>query len=915
MLVGRDRECARIDLLLERARSGTADVMVVVGEPGVGKTALLDYAAGRAEGLSAVRAVGVESEAELEFSGLLDVCRPLLDVVGELPAAHAEALRGALGLGRGRRHERFTIGAATLNLLAAAGERGPVLVVIDDAHWLDRSSMDALLFAARRLQADAVAMLFAARAAEERAFAAAGLEQIAVGGLEREAALELLARAGVAIAPAVAETLYDATLGNPLALIELPRLLSRGQLAGSDPIAEPLPTAATLGTAFVDRAAGLPAAARRALVIAAALSVGEVEVLADALAAADLEVAALEPAEDVGLVTVADGRFAFRHPLVRSALFHAAGPSERRAAHRAAADALARSPLAAERRAWHLAAAALGPDEAVASQLEAAGRAAIERAGYAAAAAALKRAAQLTPEASVRACRLLEAAGAAWHAGQSERALELLTEPLAASDPFTRASAMHLRAQIDYLSGETRGASGTLLEAAEQIESQQPERAVQMLIDACEASLYAGDVATGVAAARRARQLTPTDSDERDCLAELALGEALIVSPKLDEATGRLQRGVTLAEKLPRHTDARCLTRASMALGWLDRPREGHTLAARAVEVARERGGIGLLPYALEVLAWHGGRLGLWQSAYAESLEALALARETGQANMVAHCLLHLALIDAARGDEERCRRAADQALEQANHSGLAPLRLRTQCVLALLDLGLGRLEGAIDRLERTRREVDALGLYEREASPWPDLVEADARSGNIENAEATLAQFEATRLDTSPIWPAAVAAGCRGHLAPEESIDEHFAQALSLHTAIGDPFAIARTRLSYGERLRRAGRRRDARDQLRAAHGSFSQLGAAPWARRAAAELRATGERLGRREARTGEELTAQELQVALQAADGKTNKQVGAALFLSPKTVDFHLRRVYRKLDLRSRAELIKHFAATAR
>src|ERR671923_644936 len=257
MLVGRDRECARIDLLLERARAGTADVLVVLGEPGIGKTALLGYAAGRAEGMSVVRAVGVESEAELEFSGLLDVCRPLLDVVGELPAVQAEALRGALGLGRGGGHERFTVGAAALNLLAAAGEREPVLVVIDDAHWLDRSSADALLFAARRLEADAVAMLFAARPGEERAFAAAGLEEVAVGGLERSAALELLGRAGAAIAPAVAETLYEATLGNPLALIELPGLLSRGQLAGREPIAEPVPTAATLEAAFVDRAARL----------------------------------------------------------------------------------------------------------------------------------------------------------------------------------------------------------------------------------------------------------------------------------------------------------------------------------------------------------------------------------------------------------------------------------------------------------------------------------------------------------------------------------------------------------------------------------------------------------------------------------------------------------------------------------
>jgi len=909
VLVGRELECARIDRLLALARSGRAGSLVVRGEPGIGKTALLDYAEASAQGMRVVRALGIESEAELEFSGLLEVCRPLLDGVDELPGAQMDALRGALGVGPAHPHERFTIGAATLNLLASAGERAPLLVIVDDAHWLDRASADALLFAARRLDADAVAMVFAARHA---GFDAVGLEVLPVRALDRDAAHRLLSGTGAAIAPSVADTLRAATGGNPLALIELPRLLSAEQLAGRQPIEEPLPTAATLEVAFTRRAALLPVSTQRALVIATVLASGELGAIAAALAATGLEMSALEPAEDLDLIHVADARLLFRHPLVRSALYQAATPSDRRAAHRAAAHALEGSAVAAERRAWHLAAAALGPDESVASELEVVGRDAVERTGYAAAAAALARAAQLTPDEHVRVRRLSEAARAAWHAGQSERALELLAEPLAdPREPLTHAAAVHLRAQIEYLSAGVGDASGALLDAAGLVEAERPDRAVRMLIDACEASLYGGAVATGLAAARRARELAPADGAEDDCLVELALGEALIMSPKLAEATERLQRGVTLAEQIPRHTDARCLTRASIALGWLDRPREGRDLATRAVEVARERGGTGLLPYAIEVLAWHHGRLGLWQSAYAESLEALALAEETGQRNMVAHCLLHMAAIDAARGHEDACRRQLDQALAIAQRSGLAALRLRAHCVHGLLDLGLGRLEPAIDRLQETMHEVEALGLHEREASPWADLVEAYARSGDTSKAEATLARFEATRLQTSPIWPRGVAAGCRGRLASDASLDEHFAEALSLHAAIGDPFAVARTRLGYGERLRRAGRRTEARQQLRAALATFDELAAAPWGDRARAELRASGETARRRDISTGDELTAQELQVAAHVADGKTNREAGAALFLSHKTIESHLARIYRKLGIHSRAELIRLFA----
>src|SRR5215204_4798237 len=393
MLVGREAERATIRNAIDAARAGRGGALVLRGEAGIGKTALLDDVVAHADAMTVVRTVGVESETELEFSALLDVCRPLLEHLTELPRQQADALRAVLGLGPAVALDRFATGAATLALLAAAAEVEPLLVVVDDAQWVDPESADALLFASRRLADDRVLVVFAVREGEERPFIAPGLASLRLEGLARDEAASLLAR-HASVPPGVAARLYEATGGNPLAMIELPALLSADQLAGAAPLQEPIPVGPSVEQAFAGQAAALPDDSRRALLVAAVSGTGEVETVMAALDALRLDAAALEPAEDAGLVSVLEGRLEFRHPLVRSAVYHAAPPSERRAAHRALADVLV-GPARAEARAWHLAAAALRADEDAAQALE---EACDRSCSHAARALALERAARLTPD-------------------------------------------------------------------------------------------------------------------------------------------------------------------------------------------------------------------------------------------------------------------------------------------------------------------------------------------------------------------------------------------------------------------------------------------------------------------------------------------------------------------------------------
>jgi DNA-binding CsgD family transcriptional regulator len=882
---------------LERARAGRSGALVVLGEPGIGKSALLDYAARRAAGTTVVRALGVESEAELEFSALLDVCRPLLHRLPLLPRRQADALAGALGLGPAEAVDRLAIGAAILGLLTSAAEQAPVLVLVDDAQWLDRSSADALLYAARRLEAERVAILFAVRQGDERRFEAPGVESMWLDGLAPDDAAELLAsRTPVPVAPNVLEAIYAATRGNPLATVELPRCLTAEQLSGREALVDPLPAGATLKRAFADRVAALPDPARTAILAAAVSPSGELEPVVAALAHLGVDGAWLEPAEDAALLMIDGGRLVFRHPIVRSAVFHAAAPSERRAAHRALADALTGRHRADE-RAWHLAAASLGPDEEAADALADSARRARARSGYASAAAALERAARLTPEDGLRRERLHEAAEAAWLAGRKETGIALVEEALGGcEDPALRARLLHLRGHIERIAGNLTTGIDLLLEAADLAEPNDPAQAVVMLAEAVLASWHSGAPARALAAGARARALAPEDGSAADFFAELALGQALFVNGRAGEGVPRLERMLRLLEERDElAADPVNLVCGSIAAGRLDRATEGLELAERAAALARERGAYASLNRALGSAGWHARRLGRWDEAYAYSSEALALARESGETTVVVHTLTHLATIEAARGDEDACEAHAAEAIQLAR-----PLGLGTEWAeraLALLDLGLGRVERVAERLEALDGEAD--------------LVETYYRLGARGRAEAAFERWLAFGARTSNAETGATAARAAGLLAGDKDYEKHFRRALELHAAAEDAFGAARTRLCLGERLRRTGRRVDARRELRGALDAFEELGAEPWAERARAELRASGAKLRRRLPHEGEELTPQEHQIALHVAEGKRNKEVAAALLLSHKTVDFHLRRIYRKLDVRSRGELIRLFA----
>jgi tetratricopeptide (TPR) repeat protein len=620
VLIGRESECARLDELLDLARMGRSGALVIRGEAGIGKTALLDYAAGSARDMTVVRALGVESEAQLEFSGLLEVCWPMRDSLDELPDHQAGVLRSALGIGPAEEQDRFSVGAATLSLLAAAAEANPVCVVVDDAQWLDPASQEALVFATKRLQADRAALLFGARDGEERPFEAPGVESISLTGLQREAATQLLGRAdSTALAPEVAERLYEATHGNPLALMELPGLLSAEQLAGTVPLKDPLPAGSTVERAFARRAEALPESSQKALVVAAVSGSNEAEAIVAGVVGFGLPAEALEPAEDAGLIRIAEGRLEFRHPLVRSAVYHAAQASDRRAAHRALADGLAASSNL-EARAWHLAGAALGPDEMAAHALEEAARHARRRGGYAAAAAALERAARLSPEPKAGIERLAAAADAAWRAGRTEAASELVGEALAgATDGGLRAEALRLQGSIEFFAGNGDAAAEALLEAVALLEQTDPGAAVAAAADAVNALFRVRRPEPALETAIKARSLAPEDGGAADAEATIALGYALCFVGRFGDAEPHLRRSLEVARATSAVPSFLQVVRLSAAYGWLGRHEEGHAYLAEVVARARESGAAGSLAHLLGSSAWQGLHAGRLTEAYADA--------------------------------------------------------------------------------------------------------------------------------------------------------------------------------------------------------------------------------------------------------------------------------------------------------
>jgi DNA-binding CsgD family transcriptional regulator len=908
MLVGREIECARLDGLLADTRVGSSGVLVLRGEAGIGKTALCEYAAERADGMTVLAVRGIETESELAFSGLADLLRPVVERLDELPPPQAAALAGALAIAPPVSGDRFATCVATLSLLSLAAEEKPLLAIVDEVQWLDSSSAEAVLFAARRLDAEGIALLLAVRDGYTTAVDRAEFHELRLTGLDDADARALLGSTIEGpVAAEVADQILAIAAGNPLALVEVPSLLTPDQLAGSAPLDGDFPAAAAVEHAFLRQVEVLPDRTRQALLVAAASDSGNPDEILAAMSALGLEAQALEPAERAGVVSIDDAGLRFRHPLLRSGVYRSASSVARRTAHEALARAADTDRLL-DRRAWHLASAAQAQDEQAAEALAEAGLQARLRGGHAEAAGALERAALLGHDGARRAERLREAAGDAWLAGRAEKARELLEAGLDASDDLlSRARIQHLRGVLEMWHGSPTAGRELLCEEAARIEGTDPARAGRMLTDATWACFMAAEITTGLETAERACAVARSVGGPTETLAKAALGIALALG-------GEPQRALLLFSDYLAHLDEaesslhgpRLLRPDGQVLTWFEQYDRAWAVLTHHADSARAQSALGALPYTLAALSDLDFRTGNWVTAYAGAAEAVRIADETDQAATLAFSLSCLARVEAAQGREDDCRSHVVRALEIAD-PGVGAVVAFSGSALGLLELGLGRADEAIGHLEKLAGQVAEHGLGDPGVIQWaPDLIEAYARAGREDDANRTLEEFEAAAWKTERAWALAAAARCRGLLAGDGGFDGHFKRALELHGKLPTPFERARTELCLGERLRRARRRVEARQPLRCSLEAFDRLGAAPWAERARVELAASGETARQRHPYAAQELTPQELQVALLVARGATNKEAGAALFLSPKTIETHLGRVYRKLNVRSRTEL---------
>ncbi|MEU5690242.1 AAA family ATPase [Actinosynnema sp. NPDC020468] len=876
MLHGRGAELAGVHRLVAAAREGRSGVLVVRGEAGVGKSALLDHVV--ADGFRVLRGTAVESESVVPFAGLNLVLGRVVDRVAALPDAQASALRGALGLAPpdGR---PYLVGLAVLTLLADLAEEGPVLCLVDDAHWLDPASADALLFAARRLDAEGVVVVFAARDLHAPPFPTPGLPELRLAGLSEVDSAALLAEHAADLPRHVRDRIAREADGNPLALLELPAAQREGHLAAS---AHRAPHAhGRVRQTFADRITALPARTRTLLLVAAADDTGDPGVVFRAAARLGASVADLEPAEHRQLLRSVGGWLEFRHPLIRSAAYQGAPFARRLEAH----GALAEVVDDAHRAAWHRAAATTGPDEEVARALAETAEDARRRGGFAAVAAAYQRAAELTPVPLEKARRLVSAAVAAVDAGQFDQASVLAdsaADLLADQVEYWRVASVW--ATVANERGRSGEAASVLARAAGCAAPGDPVLAGDLLFAAAQYAWTARDFAAVRSIAAQADGL-PTASRVR------ALERAAIGLDG-DDVRGAMAAVRELVD------GQRAEWRCDAVVAWwhlvLGDDRAAFDRAAGVESQARAQGALGVLPRASAYLARGHLHLGRHRDARASAEEGLRIAADIGQEFSVGYLSSVLAELAAIEGDEERC-----VALTAAADG--PPRSVRAACSLALLDLGLGRHESVLERLSDV-----AAGAHRLYAiGSLPDLVESATRLGVPDSARDAASWHAEWAAETGQPWALAVAARCRALLSDTE---DGFLEAAALHRDPTRPFERARTALLHGEWLRRARRRSDARVHLRAALETFDRLGAAPWSARSRAELRATGETTAAPVPDRRDSLTPQELQVVQLAGEGLSNRDIAARLFLSPRTVGYHLYKAYPKLGVSSRVELAR-------
>jgi DNA-binding CsgD family transcriptional regulator len=900
-LVGRIDEQAAIDAVLDAARSGLSQVLVLAGEAGVGKTALLGDTVRRAADLRVLTVSGIESEAGLGHAALHRLLLPHLDRVDGLPPPQRDALSAAFGLVSGDPPDPFLVGLATLTLLSGLATEAPLLCVVDDAHGLDPESLAVLAFVGRRLLADGVALLFGLRRTALDASVLADLPSRTVEGLDVVAATELL-RSCVRgfVDDAVARRLAEETLGNPLAIVELAGELTARQLAGAEELPSALPLGGALEERFLRQIREQPAPVQLlVLLVAAEPDAGEALV---AEAAALLGGPDLTPGSlAAGGLVVLDGSVRFRHPLIRSAVLRGAPPDELRRVHTALATVLGRGPEP-DRRAWHLAEAATGPDEAIAEDVEATARRTILRGGYAAAAALLDRAGRLSPRSEDRGRRLLAAAEAHLAAGNIRRGRAVLEDAQPDLDgDLLAAQALRLDGALRLADGEIPGVGSRLVQAALTLAPHDPPAARDTLLDASSAALYGGYESRRAAMAEVARAnatLPPPAAGTRtsgdlllDAFAVLFTEGHRAAAPLLQASVTATLEDDTAGREALRWLGFACW--AAGAVGDNDRLVEA---ASRLVALSRAWGALGELTRGLYFLGMGELVRGDLATAGAHFVEGRELMANRGTSTSPGE-----AIAAAWRGDDATARRLAAEVALDADARGQAGVVMYTDHALAVLELGLGRYDAAL----AAARRVDEEDSFFLSSVGLPDLVEAAERAGAGQVArDACRRCAERAEANRTPL-ALGLAARARAVLAGDdaEPLHEEAIARLGETTAVGH---LARARLLYGEWLRRRQRRLDAREQLRAAHDAFVAMGALAFADRAGSELEATGEHARPRSVETADDLTPQEAKVAALAAQRATNGEIAAQLFISPATVDYHLRKVFRKLGVRSRRDL---------
>jgi DNA-binding CsgD family transcriptional regulator len=899
-LRGRSAECEALNLLVTSARAGHSQVLVLHGEAGIGKTALLDYLLARSAGCRIARSAGVESEMELPFAGLHQLCSPFLGLLNRLPQPQRDALQTAFGMRGGAVPDRFLVGLAVLTLLSEVAEEQPLICVIDDAQWLDRATTQTLTFVARRLLAESIAVVFALRefGNQQDLF---GLAQLAVEGLMDADARELLQTVVTGpLDPQVRDRIVAETRGNPLALLELPHGLTAAQMAFG-PDMDNVPLVNRIEQGFVRRVQPLPVETQQVLLLAAAEPVGDLSLLWRAAHRLGIRPEAAKPATVAGLLELG-GRVRFRHPLVRSAVYRAASDEDRRRVHQALAEATD-PEVDPDRRAWHRANAVTGPDDDVADQLEASAERAQTRGGAAAAAAFLEHASRLTVHAGPSARRALDAAKAHHQAGAFEASLALLAQ--ADSGPLTaleQAQGDLLRAQITFATTFGADAPPMLLKAARQLESLDVRLARDTYLEALAAVRFAadGDGAIVGEVARAARAAPPA-SEPVGATDLLVDGLGMRYTDGMAAAKTTLKAAVTAfnSPDLPAGTGLKWLWFAGMTAMELWDDEAWLNLADRHVALVRGLGVLPLLPIALSTRSAIHVCAGELREAATINDEVQRITELLG-GQLGPYASLNFA---ATQGRESDAVKLIETAIAESKAHGQGLAGVIANYAGALLYNGLGHYEQALVAAERATVLPEDLG-----GNTWAlaELVEAAHHSRQPERGREALRRLSRITEAAGTEWGLGLQAAMTGLLTEGEQAEPLYQESLQRLGRTRIRLAFARAQLLYGEWLRRQGRRIDAREHLRSAYDLLSAMGVEGFAERARRELAATGETARKRVLATEEDLTAQEEQIARLAATGRTNPEIGAELFISARTVEWHLRKVFTKLTITSRRQL---------